>query len=180
MKVLALDTSRKRTGIAFDGGDGFYPRCTSRGFGDPQASIGFILLQFKNFLVDLIALQRPDVIAVESPPITGLPTSQREARIQIGMIAIVQVICEAAGIRYTEMAVSTARAKFVGNGRPGRNAAEAKEIVRHQCEVLGWKVANTDESDAACVWYAAKTTDPKFRLETGPLLAVADAARRVA
>ena len=48
-----------------------------------------------------------------------------------------------------EVAPSTARKHFLGKGRGKRD--EMKEAVQHQCQLLGWDVADDNQADALCL-----------------------------
>lgn len=50
-----------------------------------------------------------------------------------------------------QVAVSTIRARFLGNGR--MNGEDAKPAAHRLCRALGWDPETYDDSDAGAVWY---------------------------
>jgi hypothetical protein len=68
-----------------------------------------------------------------------------------GAIGIVEACASRAGVpRIEGIGVQEARRRLLGPGRIP--AGEGKDLVRDRCRVLGWKVSNDDEADAACIW----------------------------
>lgn len=68
-----------------------------------------------------------------------------------GAIGVVEACAARAGVpRIEGVGVQTARSQFLGAGRIPKG--QGKVLVRERCRILGWKVANDDEADAACIW----------------------------
>ena len=178
--VLAWDLSRSRAGFAASKSSDGTPFCGSRTFAYAGADPGEIGLSFKNTLVDMMKLIRPKIIAIEAPVLANVPQDQHDLEIKLGLLMLARVIAKPMGARVALGNVQTVRKYFTGSGRPGGTGKESKRIVFQRCLALGWKVANTDESDAAALWaWCCATNDKSFRLETGALLHRVD-SRRVA
>lgn len=178
--ILALDLSRARLGWTVDSNDG-PPRSGSRELAYAGADEGEIGLAFKNFLLDMMRLTNPQIVAIEAPVLSGVPQNQHGMEIKLGLLMLARVLAKPQGVRIVLGNVTTVRKHFVGHGRPGKDSRDSKRIVFDRCVALGWPVKNHDESDSAALWCWAKAVhDRSFRLETGALLSLADAARRVA
>jgi len=64
--------------------------------------------------------------------------------------------------------VGDVRNHFIGTRSLKR--AQAKAAVVAKCEVLGWRVADDNQGDAAATWsYACSLIDPKLALRGSPL-----------
>ena len=165
MIAAAFDLSKAAVGWAVDG-DG-RPRLGAWKGAAGVPVIGRAGLIFGSWLSDFIAVNRPALIAVEAPAIGGVPMSEHEAMLLIGMAFMTASVAEANGIRFERAHVATVRKHFCGSGRA------KKPDVAARCKALGWEAKNWDEADAAALWCWAKSSfDRSFRIETGtPLFA---------
>lgn len=167
LRIAAFDVSRKRCGVAIDG-DAAQPRTFSREFGEAGNPFGRIALIYKNWVVDFLKVTQPHLVVVEAPLLAGVPLGRAEAKILFGLPAVTELVCEIAGVRYEEAAVSSVRKFFLGTARPGKNP---KQFVFDRCRALNWPVKNTDEADSAALWcYAKARFDRSFRFDPAPLL----------
>ena len=88
-----------------------------------------------------------------------------------GAIGVVESCAAHAKIpRIEAVGVQEARRHLLGSGRIPRG--QGKVLVRERCRVLGWDVANDDESDAACIWaLGCGQMSPAMAAMTTPLFA---------
>ena len=162
LNVLALDISKRATGWTGQKSDGTPIFGTLRDVAI-QSDLGRAGMVFSDWLCDMIDVHKPDLIGIEAPAIagSGIVLSLDEAMLLIGLAFLANVIAAMNGCRFQRVAVQTVRKHFVGHGRP----ANPKAAVMARCKQLGWKCANTDESDSAALWFYLKATnDPGFRL----------------
>lgn len=175
--TLGLDISKNSLGWCLDGVESQCPpRCGTWTDAKKWRDIGKAGHAYQTWLYKMIRAHGIELVAYEAPMMGGtdkrkgdggLVMNEATAFVLIGMAFSTEVIAAAAGARHIKAHVQTVRRYFVGNGRP----ENPKDVVRRQCERLGWSVKNTDESDAAAVWsWAQSTNDKKFRLDTGPLV----------
>lgn len=167
--VAAFDLSKAAVGWAVDGSDGSPRMGAWRGASDVP-NLGRAGLIFGSWLSDFIALNRPGLIAIEAPAIGGVPMSEHEAMLLIGMAFMTASIAEANGIGFVRAHVSTVRKHFCGSGRA------KKPDVMARCRLLSWAPKNGDEADAAALWDWAKSTHDRGHLiVSAPLFARAPA-----
>lgn len=172
-KVLALDLSTT-CGAAFDGPNGKPQFSTNKGrMPEDSRNFGPLFCAHAQWMRDLIALQRPDVISVESPwvplgnrkldengdPVGGRPTSIPIVLCLIGLWAVATTVAQAHGIPCNRREVSTVRKFFTGSGR-----AKKKDVER-RAYLLGWSPRDDHQADAAALWaYERSQWDRAFIL----------------
>jgi len=147
MKILALDISKKATGVAIGDGEG-PPRTFSQGFkGDRAGAVG---AAYAKWLRTLLVEERPALVAFEKPlMLSGPRAGAAVMRILTGLGFTTEVVCEVAGVRYEDVAVMTWRKLFLGHGRP----ADPKLAAINACQGHGWDVGEDDnQADACGVW----------------------------
>ena len=176
-RVLALDIAAKASGAAFDGAEGrpAFATLRQRIEGDEFGPIG---TKFRTWMLDLIAVCRPEQIALEAPWVPSgnrapsHPTAVRVPRLLLGLAFLAEQIADECSIRCSETAVSTVRKAFLGHGRPD----DPKAAVMRQCRLLGWNPQDDHQADAAALFYYAKATfEPKWAPGATPLFARAPA-----
>lgn len=174
MKVLALDISKRSTGWAVDGEDGRPRAGCYRGASEHlPGKAGAV---FSEWLCSMIDAHKPDLIAVEAAAFGASGSgdfrmSKEISKLLIGLAFLAETVAASYQLRYSEYAVQTVRAHFVGAGRP----KNPKKAVRDRCNLLGWETRNDDEGDALALWACTKAmNDKSFRYETAtPLFAPA-------
>ena len=159
--VWGLDVSKRRTGLAF-GAAGETPKLVSIAAreDDETARVGVRLFVY---LRDLLKVARPDFIFYERMLEHGFAATidaHGEIKQRKGIIAAmdlarlthtVELIAGLASIPVRNVAPSTARKEFLGDGRLDRKTAKRRAIA--MCKLLGWNAENDDEADAACIWH---------------------------
>jgi hypothetical protein len=177
MRVLAFDLSSK-SGAAFDGSDGKPQFSTHKDRMPEDDDFGPMFGRHAQWMRDLIAFQRPEVIAVESPWIPlgdrpkdedgnakGRPTSIPIVLMLIGLWAVATTVANAHGIPCRRRQVSTVRKNFTGDGRA------KKQDIERRCFLLGWKPLDNHQADAAALWaYEKMQGDRAFVLPPPGLL----------
>jgi hypothetical protein len=174
---LALDISRKNTGIAW-GGETAPPRTAS--YAAPPGVGGDFSRTFAAYdrwLLDQLAIIRPTRVCFEAPiqivrdpDAPPMKTSQETIEVLFGLVAITQKCVyqySDGAVRSYKLHAGTGRKAFTGSGH------SKKEDVMAQCRRLGWVPANYDESDALCVLWSMLVLDPKW----SPPLALAGGRR---
>lgn len=88
-----------------------------------------------------------------------------------GAIGVVEAVAAKSRIPLIEgVSVQDARKHLIGRGRIPKG--EGKKLVHDRCRVLGWTVANNDESDACAIWsYGCAKANPRAAHLTTPLFA---------
>jgi Holliday junction resolvasome RuvABC endonuclease subunit len=167
MRVLALDLS-STSGAAFDGVDGKPQFSTHKGRMPDDDDFGAFFGALAKWVRDLIAFQRPDLIAIEAPFVplgnTGRPTSPRIVYALVGLAAVAETVANAHSIPTCKPAVASVRKHFTGSGRA------KKPDVERRCYLLGWSPRDNHQADAAALFcYAKSVHDPKWA-PTGTLL----------
>ncbi len=150
MKILALDISKKATGVAIGDGEG-PPRTFSQGFkGERPCAVG---AAYAKWLRTLLVEERPALVAFEKPLILSGPRAGTAVMVILtGLAFATGMVCEIAGIRYHDVAISTWRKLFLGTGRPKNPKLDAINA----CQALGWDVGDDDnQADACGVWFWA-------------------------
>lgn len=140
--ILALDLSKTTTGIC-RGRAGEVPTFESikcRDYDDDGA-----LAKVGCWLIEWVNANRPDAVFYEAAIQRGV----YEAPILKDLVAVVRFVCKAKRIKAKPANVQSARAAFLGHGRPDR----PKERARAMCRELGWAPNNLDEADAGTVWW---------------------------
>lgn len=154
--LLALDIAQS-TGFAIGALDADRPltgsvRCAADGDDFGRAGVAF-----EKWMVGLIDLQKPDVVAFEAPLVVGgnrgttRPTNANTIRLLFGLAFLAETIASRCGLRVYECHIQTVRRHFCGNGRC------QKPEVRARCRQLGWDVQSNDAADAAAIWDFARS-----------------------
>jgi hypothetical protein len=148
MHVAAFDIATK-CGCC-DGAPGAVPRCWTWHMVGPSREWRYG--QFLSYCDSYFAECVPDAVFYELPMVLFVPKARNEDVVSVlrGMIAILCASAARAGVgRIHGVDVQDARRAFLGHS-PARG--EGKQNVWDMCKILGWKPANFDESDAACIW----------------------------
>lgn len=164
---LALDISRRNTGIAW-GGETERPRTAS--YSAPAGVGGDFSRTFAAYdrwLHDQLVMIRPTRVCFEAPiqivrdaDAAPLTTSQETIEVLFGLIAITQgrvYQWSNGAVRCYKLHAGTARKSFTGSGHA------KKPDVMAQCRRLGWAPANEDEGDALCVLWSMLVLNPAWR-----------------
>lgn len=158
MKILSLDLAT-RTGAAI-GGPGEAPICMTVDLGKSlsEAERFSRAIRMVGFFVKK---HRPDVIAIE-----GTVGGAFRSDFLTGLIACVKGAAALHGVPVEEHNVGAVRRHFLGRHitssaaefkhlPPKRRRAAArgaaKSAVVAKCEMMGWKVADDDQADAAAI-----------------------------
>lgn len=163
MRVLALDIAAT-TGWAFS--DDRIKRSGARKFG---LELGEFADGFEAWLLEIIRLYQPELIAVEAPvPVRGKTRLDIQMR-SYGAHAIVHKTCRRLNIRLLNVDVGAWRIRFIGRARAPKEI-DGKKPKAHQrrawlkkaavaeCERRDWPVSSDDEADAVGVLSFASET----------------------
>lgn len=154
MNILALDLGT-RTGIAV-GEHTAAPMIRSELLADGAEPHGARFYRLGLTLDRVIKDNRPDLMMIERPIVSGPAGKAARAEVAIGLRAIAMMVAHKHHIRFDDVAVSTVRKHFLGHGRVARQDAKKRTIDR--CRItLGWIVENDDEADACAIWDYACT-----------------------
>ena len=147
MKILALDVSKKATGVATGDGDG-PPRSFSHGFTAERP--GAVGLAYAKWLRTVLVDVKPALVVFEAPLIlTGPRAGTVVMRILMGLAFTTEVVCESVEIPYRPVAISSWRKMFLGTGRP----ENPKLAAIKACQMHGWEVEGDDNRADACgIW----------------------------
>lgn len=171
MSVIALDLNSKRCGVACGGERDGAPRCYSWPlFGmaseDDMARSWAVLY---TSISDLCKVIHPRFVYYEAPfnPQDGKGHTNAQAiRSGLSLAAIAMAAGRNSGAVTKPGHTQSWRKTFVGQGRP----ADPKEATLARCRLLGWKVNNHDEADAAGLWaHAMSLHFPKWAPKSTPL-----------
>jgi hypothetical protein len=172
--VLALDlATTSGWALGIPGGD---PRCGSVRFGrsgDSEDDVFEAALRWalKFFAVELNSEDEPLVVLERLLPPQARPgTTSRAVRDRLaGLHGIIRAAARHNGIRDIRTAtVNDVRNHFIQMS--GAKRAAAKLQVRHQCELLGWRVNDDNAADAAALWsYQCALLNPMTGLRVSPL-----------
>ena len=164
--LWSFDLSASRTGVCF-GRVGAKPSFASieRREDDDLRRVTARLWVYMN---DLRRIERPDAIIVEKPLTHGFEAQvdfdARTVKQRRGIIAAmtlkslfdhVGTFAELISVPFYDVAPSTARKAFLGDGRLPRKAAKLR--ARAMCSVLSWPAENDDEADAGCAFHWGET-----------------------
>ncbi len=153
MKILALDISKKATGVAIGDGDG-PPRTLTQGFNaDRPGAVG---LAYAKWLRALLVEERPALVALEAALVLHGPRAGTAIMLLLqGLAYTTTVVCEGVGVPYETVAIMTWRKMFLGHGRPDN----PKRAAIDACYKLHWDVEGDDnQADACGVWAFAHFT----------------------
>lgn len=154
MKILALDISKSSTGGAI--GDGSGPPRTFRGSFSGAPTRGHVGEAFREWLSDLVVIEKPDLLVFEAPLVNfGGARSPEVPRLMLGLSMVTEMICARRSIRCEQVMVQSWRKSFCGTGRPHN----PKVATMAMCRSLGWEIGGSDDrADAAGVWAHAHIT----------------------
>ncbi len=132
---------------------------------------GVTYVAFEQLLEQQIDLHEPALIVFEAPLPIGQPgqikTNVHAVRRQGGLAAVCELVGYRRGIRTYEAGLSSVRAHFIQNGRPGR---DGKRLVMRMCDTLGWRYPDHNAADAAAVWsYTVACMDNRYAHQSLPL-----------
>lgn len=171
--VLALDLNSKNCGVACGGESDGSPRCMSwQLFGtETEDDLARSLATLYASIANLCKVLRPQYLYYEAPfmPHEGSGhTNARAIRSGLSLAAIAMAAGRNAGAITKPGHTQSWRKTFIGHGRP----ESPKEATIARCNLLGWKVANHDEADAAGLWcHAMSLHFPKWAPRATPLFA---------
>jgi hypothetical protein len=161
VKIVAADIA-SATGLAVDGGDG-RPRGLTFRVPCGGEDLGRAGLAFSEWLYGVVAIEKPDLLAIEAPVLGNAGGRVFTSEILIGLAFMAAVVAKSRGIRFERAHVQTVRRHLLGQGRPDN----PKRAVLARCRLLGWAPANDNEADAMAVWAWAKARhDRTFRYES--------------
>ena len=144
MKILALDVSKKATGVAIGTGDS-PPRSLTRGF--TAVRPGAVGAAYAKWLRALLITEKPDLVVFEAPlMLIGPRAGTAVMRLLMCLAFQTEVVCEICQIRYRDVAISTWRKMFLGHGRK----KNPKLAAINACQTLGWEVEDDDNRAEAC------------------------------
>lgn len=156
--VLALDAS-KAVGVAFFASPAAKPRCQTwhaKGSWDSD-EYGSFFSDFETWLIAQVRLDKPQVLAFESPlllpRIKGRGTDEQQVRRLIGMAAIIEKIAHQLSVRCLEANVQDVKAAGgVPPRRPeGMTKSQYKEMMTVAMTRRGFPCADSHQSDACAV-----------------------------
>lgn len=159
MKILAFDPATK-TGVAV-GRPGERPVLTIETFGGSGSTHGAKFVQALITVRRLIDAHKPDAIALEAALAAGGGGAFDRNALAMGFRACILMAAYERNIKVREIAVSTIRKHFIGNGKLAR--AKAKAETQRRCRDLKWAYHDDNDADAAAVW---DTACALWRLET--------------
>jgi crossover junction endodeoxyribonuclease RuvC len=99
------------------------------------------------FAREIIATQKPDVVAFESPAYVN--RNPRNFRYLVGLASVLEMVAHMESIRCCEVNVSTAKKRLAGHGRADKTQMVVAAVRQ------GFVVANDHEADACAVALAA-------------------------
>lgn len=153
MRVLALDISTS-VGWALFAGEKRVPRLGT--WRAPPAQVGDYAkrcVAFETWLNDFTCLDKPDVLAFESPIFvkwsSDLATNEHTIRTLIGLATVAEMVAWRLKVRALEVHSQTAKKRLTGNGR-----AKGDDMIVAAVK-LGFVVANDHEADAIAVGLCA-------------------------
>lgn len=171
--ILALDVATT-TGFAH-GRIGDRPLAGAIRFGKTGAIDDEVWAEATKWLIDILKVVTPDIVALEAPIQTARPGNDgSNAKTMMRLLGLQANLRKVVFLKYARPAqiihVQSARKLFIGHGNlPG---AEAKQLVKQRAINLGWLDAadSYDKADALCVWAkAAADVDPGFAATMTPL-----------
>jgi len=168
--VLALDLTTN-TGWAVDRPDGGEkPLIGTHRLPSGGKEYGYALLALADWVLSMIEVHKPDVVAFEAPLMFGRggptrPTNVDTVRRMLGSASIAEYVATDLDLTVFETDVQTWRRHFVANGRAN------KSDVIHRCRLLSWGVLDDNQGDACGIWDYARHCLRAQRLTAGPLYA---------
>lgn len=173
--ILALDLSKSGTGwayghpavlrsrsaieLAIAHGDRAVPLSGSKPMGTAADSMGRVFCAFSDWLADSITTFSPGVLVFEAPLPGGRQSSINAGRLLIGLASVAELIAERRGLRVYEVAVSTVRKHFCGDGRA------TKDDVMAECRRRAWEPVDHNAGDAlAALDYSIACLTPRGKV----------------
>jgi hypothetical protein len=156
--LLAIDAS-KAVGVAFFASPTAKPQCQTwhgRGSWDSD-EMGSFFSEFESWLIDLLRVMRPQILAFESPLLLprqkGRGTDEQQVRRLIGMATIAEKVAYQTVIRCWEVNVQDVKSHAGVPGRrpEGMTKGQYKDLMTIAMTALGYECADSHQSDAACV-----------------------------
>jgi len=142
--LLALDLST-RVGWAY-GADFSAPAHGIWELSGGGTSLGARCSALAERLEDAIAVLQPGLVILEAPLPPKAQTAMNSARIQFGLAAVAEMICEEQHVRVEEEKADTVRGFILGRARP-----QKPEIVAW-CKAQGWSPVDHNDGDALMLW----------------------------
>lgn len=140
MKILALDLGTK-TGWAF--GDMWDTNRIYSGMQDFSLkrgeSPGIRLLSFDKWIYEMLAKYKPKMVGYEMPHQRGGHATQ----LLLGMLGILHVACEKAGIEYASVHSMTLKKSATGSGK-----ASKKDMISMAMKKFNREIIDDNEADA--------------------------------
>lgn len=175
--LLALDIAL-RTGWAHDDETrpgvprvGTFRVPAPSGSREEGRELGASFCAFRQWLHGLLVVLKPSRVVFEAPLARihygahGPAVGQSTVRLLFGLAAIAEMTAhERGGIDVTEANLATVKRYFTGHGRADKAA------MMQRCRLLGWKVEDDNQADAAALWaYTKALEDKHFSIATTPL-----------
>ena len=153
MRILALDLSKKGTGVAI-GDASEPPRSFVASFSG--ATRGHVGASFAKWLRDLLIVEKPDLVVFEAPLMRAAAKGSADSmRLLIGLSFQTEVMCAIREVPVAQAHVATWRKHFLGHGYPN----DPKQAALNMCAMLGWETGGShDRADACGVWASAHFT----------------------
>ncbi len=169
--VLGLDIAT-HLGWARGHVDAPAPACGSIRFGNVRTPASEIFGNAIRWAEAYIGGSKPDILVIEAllPPEAMHGETSRAVRDRLcGLHGIILGIAHNMGVgEIVTASVGDVRAHFINNR--GLKRVQAKAAVMAKCEMLGWRVTDDNQGDAAATWsYACALIDPKLALRGSPL-----------
>lgn len=162
MRVLGLDVG-VNVGWAFFKSEDAPPLCGIKVL--PKAfdenDIAARTWPLRQWLRDMVAVHKPDVVGFESPFIpvqrrgpqesgkSQFVTTQATLRLLISLSAEIETTCKELGVRCMEVASSSGKIALAGSARLG-NSKERKEAMVAAATDRGWDVSDKGHDADAC------------------------------
>lgn len=145
MRMIGLDISKNRTGVAI--GDGSNAPHTFH-FTSKGPKLGDVGKNFAKWFRDFCIVEKPDFCCIEASFVADTDDLYN-AQLALGLNFTAQTVCSMRNIPCETVAVQTWRKAFLGTGRPHL----PKKAAIQMCKTLGWDVdGNHDEAEAAGIW----------------------------
>lgn len=170
--IVALDIATT-TGVAYDAPGGLRPlSSTWRAPPADPDDLGTMGVAFQDWLVEVLSVIKPDMLAIEAPLVprgNNLVTSARTVQILIGLAFLAETTGKRAGVEVVQENVGKIKKHFTGDGRARKGGMIAA------ARLMGWEPRNDHEADAMALWAFCKATDdPAWAPNGTPLFAGAE------
>lgn len=151
--ILALDFSKRSTGIAF-GRPGERPVLSTESFarweGSTLAEAASAIIRW---LPGALATFKPDLVVVEAALPPAASRDQISARLALGFDFLLKGACHVRALRCVECHAGTWKSFYLGSGNLKSAEAKARSIA--VTKGVGLEPRNSDEADAAGIWFWA-------------------------